>query len=243
MVDTKATGRPVYGALLAAQKEMGPLLKNASNPHLNKKYADLSSLIETIAGPLGNNGLVFTQRIAMLADGSPSLITELVHAASGDAIVSEAPIISKDPTNPQVFGAALTYMRRYSLMSIAGLAPEDDDGHAATKAPRPQQQPAERIDAPQQAPERPTEALTDKQFSDKLLTAMTDRDGQAFRELSAAAGKNTKRWKALIQVAESEPVLDWVLRQMERFSVTDQNLLNEADARRGLLKEGALAPA
>jgi hypothetical protein len=92
-------------------------------------------------------------------------------------------------------------------------------------------------------PIRTPETLTDKQFSDKLLTAMTDRDGQAFRELSAAAGKNTKRWKALIQVAESEPVLDWVLRQMERFNVTDQNLLNEADARRGLLKEGALAPA
>jgi hypothetical protein len=103
--------------------------------------------------------------------------------------------------------------------------------------------------APPVAPQRRTEptpirtpdALTDKQFSDKLLQAMTDRDGQAFRELSAAAGKNTKRWKALIQVAESEPVLDWVLRQMERFNVTDQNLLNEADARRGLLKEGALA--
>jgi hypothetical protein len=36
--------------------------------------------------------------------------------------------------DPQGFGSALTYCRRYSLLAAMGLAPEDDDGQAASKA-------------------------------------------------------------------------------------------------------------
>ncbi len=35
--------------------------------------------------------------------------------------------------SPQAFGSALTYARRYSLMTACGIAPEDDDGNAASK--------------------------------------------------------------------------------------------------------------
>ena len=35
--------------------------------------------------------------------------------------------------DPQGYGSALTYARRYSLMAAAGIAPEDDDGNAASK--------------------------------------------------------------------------------------------------------------
>ena len=31
------------------------------------------------------------------------------------------------------YGSALTYARRYSLMATCGIAPEDDDGNAASK--------------------------------------------------------------------------------------------------------------
>jgi len=35
--------------------------------------------------------------------------------------------------DPQGYGSALTYARRYSLMAACGIAPEDDDGNAATR--------------------------------------------------------------------------------------------------------------
>jgi len=35
----------------------------------------------------------------------------------------------------QGYGSALTYARRYSLMAATGIAPEDDDGNAASKKP------------------------------------------------------------------------------------------------------------
>jgi len=126
----------IHTALLAAQKEMGPVFKNATNPAFKSKYADLGAVIETITDPLHNNGIVFYQVIG--TDGTNHwLDTSLVLAETGDKIVSHAPIISKDPTDPQKFGGAVTYQRRYSLLSLLGLAPEDDDGNEASKLSAP----------------------------------------------------------------------------------------------------------
>ena len=129
------TEKNIYTALLASQKAMGPLLKNATNPHFRNKYADLSQLIETVSEPLQANGIAWFQPIETWTDGVATVNTVLVHADSGTQIESKVPIVSKDPNNPQAMGAAITYARRYGLMAMCGLAPEDDDGNAAA-APR-----------------------------------------------------------------------------------------------------------
>jgi hypothetical protein len=145
----------LYTALLAAQREMGPVKKDASNPAFRTKYATLQSVLETIDGPLNDNGLVLLQRFDV-GEGVPVLITEIVHAASGDRLASAVPVASKDPTDPQKMGGAITYYRRYSLLALLGLAPEDDDGHAASQ-PRTQPAPA-RNAAPAFATPRPAPA-------------------------------------------------------------------------------------
>lgn len=133
MSDTQPTN--LYTALLAAQRVMGKVIKNATNPHLKSKYADLGSVLDTIEQPLWDNGLLIVQRFTH-DQGGAILVTELIHAASGERIASEVPVVSKDPTDPQKIGAAITYYRRYSLLALLGLSPEDDDGHAAS-LPRP----------------------------------------------------------------------------------------------------------
>jgi hypothetical protein len=138
MTATKSAN--IGSALLNAQREMGPLLKNASNPHFKSKYADLSQVIETITEPFNKNGLVFVQRLESV-DGAPLLSTDIIHAETGERITSTVPLTCKDPNNPQAVGAAITYMRRFSLMAMAGIAAEDDDGHAATKPPKPREAP------------------------------------------------------------------------------------------------------
>jgi len=143
----------IYTSLMQAQKDMGPLLKNATNPAFRSKYADLSSVIETITEPLHKNGLVFLQTMNV-TDYGPSLITKIVHVESGESIESLCPIVSKDPSDPQKFGGATTYARRYSLMALLGLAPEDDDGNEASKAAnRPAQ--AQSKPAPVKSPDDP----------------------------------------------------------------------------------------
>jgi hypothetical protein len=134
----------LYTALLAAQRAMGPVKKDASNPAFRSKYASLQSILDTIEQPLWDNGLVLVQRFEPSVDRDPVLITEIIHAASGERITSALDVVGKDRTDPQKVGSAITYARRYSLLALLGLTPEeDDDGNAAAKpAPRAQERPA-----------------------------------------------------------------------------------------------------
>jgi len=121
----------VFTALLGAQKEMGPVLKNSTNPAFRSKYADLSSVIETISEPLANNGLAFFQPLRF-EDGIQYLDTIIVHAESGDKLQSTMALVGKDMNDPQKVGSSVTYFRRYQLLAMLGLAPEDDDGNGAS---------------------------------------------------------------------------------------------------------------
>lgn len=136
---TTETGN-IYTALMAAQKEMGPLLKNATNPHFKSRYADLGQVIETITEPLHNNHVVWLQTPELDREFTqdysrqhPVLRTVFHHIPSGTEIISNTKIVSKDPDNPQAMGAAITYARRYALVTMCGLAPEDDDGNLAAR--------------------------------------------------------------------------------------------------------------
>jgi len=137
----------LYPALLAAMREFGPVLKNATNPAFRTKYADLGAVLDSVTDPLLNHGILLLQRFTH-DQGGAILITELVHAESGQSISSEVPVVSKDPTDPQKMGGAITYYRRYSILALLGLAPEDDDGNSAsTPAPRKQPEPKRTPDA------------------------------------------------------------------------------------------------
>lgn len=136
----------LYTALLAAQKAFGPVQKNAVNPAFKSRYADLSAVIEAIGDPLWANGLLWVQLVESDADGGMVLVTRVIHAATGEHLESRYPVRSVDDTNPQRVGSSLTYARRYALLALFGLAPDDDDATQASapaqrhgQAPRPQE--------------------------------------------------------------------------------------------------------
>ena len=93
------------------------------------RYATLDAIIDAIRKPLTDNGLWFTQTLEN-GDGKYRLVTTLLHS-SGQSLRSETPLLLQDAGN-QAFGSALTYMRRYALTAMLGVAAdEDDDGNAA----------------------------------------------------------------------------------------------------------------
>lgn len=98
------------------------------------KYATLDGIIDHVRGPLTANGLWFTQTLAN-GDSKYRLITRVIHS-SGQWLASETPLFIKpnkfgEVTN-QEFGSALTYMKRYALAAMLGIAAdEDDDANAA----------------------------------------------------------------------------------------------------------------
>jgi hypothetical protein len=121
----------ICAALVKAQKEFSPALKDSNNPHYKTKYADLSSCVKAVIDGLNNNGIFLTQRHHNNPNGI-SIETILVHE-SGETLSSGILFVPADKQTPQGYGSALTYARRYSLMTMCGIAPEDDDGNSAEK--------------------------------------------------------------------------------------------------------------
>lgn len=164
----------LYTALLAAQRAMGPVRKDASNPAFRSKYASLQSVFDTIEGPLWDNGLVLVQRFTP-DNGEAILVTELIHAESGERLSSAVRVVSKDPSDPQKVGSAITYYRRYSLLALLGLTPEeDDDGNAAAKPAPPAKRPQP---APNDNDAMPTRPYTKAEFEhiiDRCWTMVED---------------------------------------------------------------------
>lgn len=132
MSDTVETGIDKLAAALAvAQGKFEGAKKDAANPFHKSKYADLASVWDAVRLPLAENGLSVVQLIADAPAGHIRLVTIILHS-SGQKIESAFNMPVKDAGNPQAVGSALTYARRYALMAALGVAPEDDDGNAAT---------------------------------------------------------------------------------------------------------------
>jgi hypothetical protein len=130
--------KAIAAALVKAQREFGPALKTSNNPHFRTKYADLSACIEAVIDGLNNNGIYLMQLTEDHSDGI-KIQTVFVHE-SGEQMSSGWLFVPAAKADPQGFGSALTYARRYSLMAACGIAPEDDDANSA-KAPAPKDHP------------------------------------------------------------------------------------------------------
>lgn len=117
--------------LLDIQKKGVELQKSALNPHFKSSYIPLEEVIGKVVPLLNDAGIILSQSVGHW-EGKPLLITSLIDSESDDRLESAAPLIL-DKQTPQAVGSAITYMRRYSILSLLGLvADEDDDANAAT---------------------------------------------------------------------------------------------------------------
>ncbi|WP_171232202.1 ERF family protein [Ruegeria sp. HKCCA4812] len=128
----KASHKGISAALVAAQMEMGKALKQSDNPHFRSKYADLGNVMDACMPALNKHGIAVIQPTGE-GDHGRYVKTILIHSESGDTLECEVPLILQK-NDMQGYGSAVTYARRYGLMTMAGIAPEDDDGNAAAKA-------------------------------------------------------------------------------------------------------------
>ena len=124
-------GPKIAAAFVKAQKAFGPALKSSTNPHFKSRYADLSACVEAVVDALNNNGIGLVQRCYDNATGV-MVETVFVHE-SGEVLECGILQVPASKQDPQGYGSALTYARRYSLMAACGIAPEDDDGIAASR--------------------------------------------------------------------------------------------------------------
>ena len=123
--------KTIFAALVAAQKNFEAAAKTSNNPHFRSKYAALDVCVDAVKEALNNEGLYLLQKTHACDDG---VIVETIFIhESGDQISGGLLHVPASKHDAQGYGSALTYARRYSLLAACGIAPEDDDGNAATK--------------------------------------------------------------------------------------------------------------
>lgn len=116
-------------ALCKVQAIVESAKKDASNPFFKSKYADLSAVWDAIRKPLTDNNLAVAQTTDI--DGEGVIVETLLLHISGEWIMGRLHIIPAKDRDPQAIGSAITYGRRYGLMAMIGVTPEDDDAEGA----------------------------------------------------------------------------------------------------------------
>jgi hypothetical protein len=186
-VQFSTTVSEIFPALVEAQKEMGSAHKGSRNPFFQSTYADLSEVIEVCKDAMNKNGLAILQPIATGEKGV--VVTTLLTHTSGEWLSSSVdfPVGKLDS---QEYGKAISYGRRYSLLSFLSIPTEaetmkDDDGETARKQAPVQSKPippvaASQATAPVEAPRTQTMVLEPSPVQEVSLTEEGDVDFMAF---------------------------------------------------------------
>lgn len=121
----------VIAQLIEARKAIQPPVKSGTNPHFRSRYVTLEGVIEAVTGPLSDHGFMLTQEVT----AEPSVCTVLRHKDDPVwQLTSNVPLVL-GKQDMQGLGSAITYARRYGIMSLLNLPAEDDDGNGASGTP------------------------------------------------------------------------------------------------------------
>jgi hypothetical protein len=144
--------KDLAAALAKARKAFPAVVKNKTGQARGGKYkyADLSSILDAVTGPLSDNGLAVTQVPKLAEAGVMVLETRIMHC-SGESIFGTFPL--PVGVSSQEMGSALTYARRYALSAMLSIAADDDDDGAEAQHIQPTPPPA-----PAAAPKPATKA-------------------------------------------------------------------------------------
>lgn len=123
----------IYTALAAAQVEINNAITKTDNEFTKKKYADLASVLDAVRPHLSANGIALFQITEDVSTSMLGIRTVLAHGESGQTIEDHI-TMSPPKLDPQGIGSCRTYMRRYAILALTGIAGASDDDAEGTKA-------------------------------------------------------------------------------------------------------------
>ena len=142
LVEKITMPRSLGEALLWFQGDTPQVVKDAEADVMDKtgqrklysyKYLTLQALLEAVRPSLSALGLVWTAKPSIAADGKPTLHYTMRFVPTGEVDEGEMPLITGGTM--QAYGGALSFGRRYALLTYLNLAPDvDEDGAVATDA-------------------------------------------------------------------------------------------------------------
>lgn len=126
--------RTLAQALLDFRANVDSVIMDSDNPFFKSKYASYNNVQETINPTLDLLGIVVVQAPNIL-DGVDVLNTKVYMADNPSDMIESNIRLLMPKGDMQQLGGAITYARRYALVSLFGLATEDDDGNQASEHP------------------------------------------------------------------------------------------------------------
>lgn len=117
--------KAIYKKIVAIKKEIGTLKKNTENPFFKSQYLDLNALLDAIEPIFEKHNILLIQPIV-----DNKIQSIFIDIDSNENVVSEIEL--PNLTDPQKIGSAITYYRRYSIVSMFSLKVEDDDANKAS---------------------------------------------------------------------------------------------------------------
>lgn len=155
MIETSAETAKLDAALAKAQGEIEAASKDKTNPAFRSRYADLTAVWAACRPALAKHGISVTQWPVHSDDGRLHIITRVAHAGEWIKSHFSIPVTKQDP---QGYGSATTYAKRFTLAAALGIvADEDDDGNAASNRAPARQEPKQET----AEPAKPAESLAD----------------------------------------------------------------------------------
>jgi hypothetical protein len=142
----------ISASMVKAQMKMGNALKDSTNPFFKSKYADLNAVREACLPALNDNQIMVIQPIIQ-ENGVDFVETILMHE-TGQFYSCTTKILTIKQNDPQAYGSAITYARRYGLQSMVCIGAEDDDGNRAAEKP------VEKTSYEKRNPVKPVDAAT-----------------------------------------------------------------------------------
>ena len=123
-------------ALVKAQQEINHVVQDGNNPFFKSDYATLKEVIDSVKKPLNDNGILLQQ---VSHDCDNGACVETVFYGHGGSMSTGRVTIPASKQDPQAYGSALSYAKRYSLLMACGVATmkEDDDAEAAMRRNKP----------------------------------------------------------------------------------------------------------
>lgn len=124
-------------AFVAAWSEIQTLAHDANNPHFKNKYTSYDRIMQAIRPVMSRHDLCVIQPPFVVDDTNKAGINTIVRHKLGATLdLGCIAVPSKKDNDPQAFGSAMTYAKRYSLCAALGIPTgDDDDGNAAAATP------------------------------------------------------------------------------------------------------------
>ena len=120
----------IISLLIKARSEIQPPKKEGTNPHFRSRYVTLEGCIEAVTEPLAKNGFFLSQQVGSNEFGS-FVTTKIYHQDYSQVMECTVPLVLAK-NDMQGLGSAVTYARRYGIMSLLNLPSEDDDANQST---------------------------------------------------------------------------------------------------------------